>query len=130
MPRLARLAQGLVVIVSGRAHIRDPRSTDGTLAGIVLVFRDITQQRFMASQQTSDQPQVQQLISTAQREVHRVTQISSLEAALRSNERLAVAGRLSASIAHEIHNPLDTAGNLLFGDVNQHSIPIGFLRRD
>ena len=84
----------------------------------------------MASQQTSDQPQVQQLISTAQREVHRVTQISSLEAALRSNERLAVAGRLSASIAHEIHNPLDTAGNLLFGDVNQHSIPIGFLRRD
>lgn len=43
-----------------------------------------------------------------------VTHQRSLEAALRSNERLAVAGRLSASIAHEIHNPLDTAGNLLF----------------
>jgi PAS domain S-box-containing protein len=56
---------------------------NGSLTGIVLVFRDVTQQR-------------------------------GLEAALRSNERLAVAGRLSASIAHEIHNPLDTAGNLLF----------------
>lgn len=55
----------------------------GALTGIVLVFRDVTQQR-------------------------------RLEAALQSNERLAVAGRLSASIAHEIHNPLDTVGNLLF----------------
>ncbi|HLI62628.1 MAG TPA: CHASE3 domain-containing protein, partial [Terriglobales bacterium] len=57
--------------------------SSGALTGIVLVFRDVTQQR-------------------------------SLEAALQSNERLAVAGRLSASIAHEIHNPLDTVGNLLF----------------
>ena len=59
------------------------RATNGNIVGIVLVFRDVTQQR-------------------------------GLEAALRSNERLAVAGRLSASIAHEIHNPIDTAGNLLF----------------
>lgn len=43
-----------------------------------------------------------------------VTRQRDLEAALRSNERLAVTGRLSASIAHEINNPLDTAGNLLF----------------
>ena len=37
-----------------------------------------------------------------------------MEAALRANERLALAGRLSATIAHEIHNPLDTVGNALF----------------
>ena len=43
-----------------------------------------------------------------------VTQQRALEAALQSNERLALAGRLSASIAHEIHNPLDTVGNVLF----------------
>jgi PAS domain S-box-containing protein len=59
------------------------REASGALAGIVLVFRDVTQQR-------------------------------GLEAALRSNERLALAGRLSASIAHEIHNPIDIANNLLF----------------
>src|SRR6266498_2328600 len=59
------------------------RDASGAIAGVVLVFRDVTQQR-------------------------------GLEAALRSNERLAVAGRLSASIAHEIHNPIDPAGNLLF----------------
>jgi PAS domain S-box-containing protein len=59
------------------------RDSAGAMVGIVLVFRDVTQQR-------------------------------NLEAALRSNERLAVVGRLSASIAHEIHNPIDTANNLLF----------------
>jgi len=59
------------------------RDASGEICGIVLVFRDVTQQR-------------------------------GLEAALQANERLALAGRLSASIAHEIHNPLDTVGNLLF----------------
>ena len=34
--------------------------------------------------------------------------------ALMANEKLAVAGRLAASIAHEIHNPLDSVSNLLY----------------
>jgi len=34
--------------------------------------------------------------------------------ALLANEKLAVAGRLAASIAHEIHNPLDSVSNLLY----------------
>lgn len=59
------------------------RDSNGKIVGIVLIFRDVTQQR-------------------------------ALEAALNQNERLAIAGRLSASIAHEIHNPLDTVGNTLF----------------
>lgn len=62
------------------APIRDQQ---GNLTGIVLVFRDITEQR-----------------KTAQ--------------ALLANEKLAVAGRLSATIAHEIHNPLDSVANLLY----------------
>jgi PAS domain S-box-containing protein len=53
------------------------------LAGIVLVFRDITQRR-----------QTEQI--------------------LRSSERLTSAGRLSATIAHEIRNPLDTVSNLIY----------------
>lgn len=34
------------------------------------------------------------------------------EAALIASEKLAIAGRLAASIAHEIHNPLDSVANL------------------
>ncbi len=43
-----------------------------------------------------------------------ITQRRQTEQALRSNERLALAGRLSATIAHEIRNPLDTASNLVY----------------
>lgn len=45
---------------------------------------------------------------------HDVTEQRRTEAALIAGEKLAVAGRLSASIAHEIHNPLDSVSNLLF----------------
>ena len=56
---------------------------DGSLAGVVMVFRDITEQR-------------------------------RTQAALMTSEKLAVAGRLAASIAHEIHNPLDAVINLIY----------------
>jgi len=43
-----------------------------------------------------------------------VTRRRQAEQALRSSERLAQAGRLSATIAHEIRNPLDTVSNLIY----------------
>jgi PAS domain S-box-containing protein len=55
----------------------------GTLIGVVIVFRDVTEQR-------------------------------RTQAALMASEKLAVAGRLAATIAHEIHNPLDAVVNLLY----------------
>ncbi len=67
-------------IADSGAPIRD--RTDG-IAGVVMVFRDITLER-----KTQD--------------------------ALLANEKLAVAGRLAATIAHEIHNPLDSVSNLLY----------------
>jgi PAS domain S-box-containing protein len=66
------------VIDDSAAPIRDK---NGKMIGIVLVFRDVTDQR-------------------------------RTEAALVANEKLAVAGRIAASIAHEIHNPLDSVSNL------------------
>ncbi|SFS11602.1 Signal transduction histidine kinase [Granulicella pectinivorans] len=48
------------------------------------------------------------MLSTTQKEKDQA--LASLIAA----EKLAVAGRISASIAHEIKNPLDTVGNLLY----------------
>lgn len=59
------------------------RNEHSQVFGVVLVFRDITEQKEMLN-------------------------------VLRMNEKLAAAGRLSASIAHEIHNPLETIGNLLY----------------
>ena len=66
------------VIDDSASPIRDK---EGNMLGIVLVFRDVTDQK-------------------------------RTEAALIANEKLAVAGRLAASIAHEIHNPLDSVANL------------------
>ncbi len=43
-----------------------------------------------------------------------VTMERRTHAALLANEKLAVAGRLAATIAHEIHNPLDSVANLLY----------------
>ena len=43
-----------------------------------------------------------------------VTEARRNEAALIAAEKLAVAGRLAASIAHEIHNPLDSVANVHF----------------
>ena len=59
------------------------RNASGEMIGVVLVFRDVTEERRM-------------------------------QAALVASEKLAVAGRLAASIAHEIHNPLDSVANLHF----------------
>jgi len=43
-----------------------------------------------------------------------ITMERKTQEALVANEKLAVAGRLAATIAHEIHNPLDSVSNLLY----------------
>jgi PAS domain S-box-containing protein len=43
-----------------------------------------------------------------------ITERRRAEQTLRASERLAQAGRLSATIAHEIRNPLDTVSNLIY----------------
>ncbi len=48
-----------------------------------------------------------------------VTERVEIEIALRESEKLAVAGRLAASIAHEINNPLESVTNLVY--IAEHS---------
>ncbi|HMF65386.1 MAG TPA: ATP-binding protein [Edaphobacter sp.] len=43
-----------------------------------------------------------------------ITKERRTQEALLASEKLAVAGRLAATIAHEIHNPLDSVSNLLY----------------
>jgi PAS domain S-box-containing protein len=76
---ISRSGQEYPIDLTGSPILNDRNQ----LAGIVLVFRDITQRR-------------------------------QTEQTLRSSERLASAGRLSATIAHEIRNPLDTVSNLIY----------------
>jgi PAS domain S-box-containing protein len=83
---LAATNNSLLIAKDGTEYLIDQtaapiRGAHGEVAGLVLVFRDVTGLR-------------------------------RREAALMANEKLAVAGRLAASIAHEIHNPLDSVANL------------------
>lgn len=77
---LLRRAGGEIQIDDSGAPIFD---RSGELAGVVMVFRDVTEQR-------------------------------RTQAALLASEKLAVSGRLAATLAHEIHNPLDSVVNLLY----------------
>ena len=69
-----------VPIEDSAAPIRDSR---GNLLGVVLVFRDVTNER-------------------------------KAQEAMRKTERLAAAGRLSATMAHEINNPLQAVASLVY----------------
>jgi PAS domain S-box-containing protein len=77
---LLRRGGGEVQIDDSGAPIFD---RSGELAGVVMVFRDVTEQR-------------------------------RTQGALLASEKLAVTGRLAATLAHEIHNPLDSVVNLLY----------------
>ena len=52
-----------------------------------------------------------------------MTERRRAENALRSSERLALVGRLSATIAHEIQNPLDAVTNLLYLIEHSEGVP-------
>jgi PAS domain S-box-containing protein len=77
---LRRPDGSLLPITDSAAPIRDDC---GDLIGVVLVFRDATDER-------------------------------KAQEILRKTEKLAAAARLSATIAHEINNPLEAVGNLIY----------------
>ena len=77
---LRRPDDSLLPIEDSAAPIRDDR---GDLIGVVLIFRDATDER-------------------------------KAQEVLRKTEKLAAAARLSATMSHEINNPLEAVGNLVF----------------
>lgn len=77
---LQRTDGALIPIEDSAAPIRDDA---GNLIGVVLVFRDVTNER-------------------------------KSQDLLRKSEKLSAAARLSATVAHEINNPLEAVGNLIY----------------
>ncbi len=87
--RIAGLANHTVLIRKDKSEIpiddsaAPIRDNQGNIAGVVLVFRDVSRER-------------------------------QSQAAVIRAEKLASVGRLAASIAHEINNPLEAVSNLLY----------------
>lgn len=79
------------------------------LGNVVLLERPIRPETLVSTVQASLRSRRRQYLIRDHLEQRRKTE----EALLRS-EKLAVAGRLAASIAHEINNPLESVTNLLF----------------
>jgi PAS domain S-box-containing protein len=52
----------------------------------------------------------------------------SAEGLLRRTEKLAAAGRLAATVAHEINNPLEAVGNLLYLAMQEQGLPVASRR--
>lgn len=52
-----------------------------------------------------------------------ITESRAAEDALRRTEKLATAGRLAATVAHEVNNPLESLTNLIFLAVHQPGLP-------
>jgi signal transduction histidine kinase len=79
------------------------------LGNLVLLERPVRPETFISTVQAalrSRRRQYQMRDYLAERRV--------VEEALRKSEKLAVAGRLAASISHEINNPLESVTNLLY----------------
>jgi PAS domain S-box-containing protein len=80
---------------------------DEEVIGVQLVSRDITEQKvyekYLSSAKTTLEEQVLQ--RTKHLEVV-LTQLQDAQNSIIENEKLAVLGRLSASVAHEVNNPL------------------------
>jgi PAS domain S-box-containing protein len=85
----------LIPIEDSAAPIRDDRQR---LLGVVLVFRDVTQER-------------------------------RSEEVLRKTEKLASAARLSATVAHEINNPLEAIFNLVYVAKTSSDVPPSVIRQ-
>jgi PAS domain S-box-containing protein len=75
---------------------------EGEVDGVVVTFDDVTEQTHM-------QEQIQQYAAELERRVaERTAELEASQVALLQAERLAIAGKLAASLTHEISNPLQS----------------------
>jgi signal transduction histidine kinase len=79
------------------------------IRSLILLDRPVRQELFLSAVQMAYTSRIKQL--EVRDAAARQTQSDE---ALRNSEKLAVAGRLAATMAHEVSNPLEALGNLLY----------------
>ncbi|HEY1964896.1 MAG TPA: ATP-binding protein [Acidobacteriaceae bacterium] len=79
------------------------------IRSLILLDRPVRKELLLSAVQVAFTARMKQLEvrDAAERQVHS-------DEALRNTEKLAAAGRLAATMAHEVNNPLEALGNLLF----------------
>ena len=89
-------------------------SVSGTIEGVLTVCHDVTEEIRATRERDALIEQLNQSLATTRDAMVRLEGMKHTEAALRESEKLASVGRLAASIAHEINNPLEAVTNLLY----------------
>lgn len=101
----------IVLTVGGRVTIQSERlrTLRQPLGNVFLLERPIRPETLLSTLEIALRGRLRQYQIREQ-----IAQYSQAQEALRRSEKLAVTGRLAASIAHEINNPLEAVTNLLY----------------
>jgi signal transduction histidine kinase len=101
----------ILLTVSGEVTFRSQRrrAMREPLGNVILLERPVRPETLVSTVENALRSRTRQYEMRNQ-----LQQFRQAQEALRKSEKLAVAGRLAASIAHEINNPLEAVTNLLF----------------
>lgn len=89
-------------------------SDSGSIEGVLSVCHDVTAEVVAIRERDALYEQLNQVLTATRDATGPLEAMKRTEAALRESEKLALVGRLTASIAHEINNPLEAVTNLLY----------------
>ncbi len=87
------------------APIKDDK---GNIMGVVMIFRDVTEKRQAEEELRKHHDHLEEMVEA------RTKELKAAQSELVRKERLAALGQLTATVAHEIRNPLGTVQTSVF----------------